>query len=117
MNQSGGNNITCDRILSLAYENKILNSMSTYEEDIKDEEDYMSTFYPTNFQLYNKGKLTLISKKFMQWAKALVQSINQHLIIETIWRKKDTIMLEAKRIIKGDNMLYGCLGKLSFHNL
>ena len=113
--QSGGNNIICDDMRALEFEIKILNSMSTYEEYVRDEENYTScTFYPTDLQLYNKGKLTLVSKQFMQWAKTLVQSINQHISIEEIWRKKNTIMLEAKRIIKGDKRLYGSFKKAFF---
>ena len=112
--QSGGNNIICDDMRALEFEIEILNSMSTYEEDIRDDEEYMSTFYPTDLQLYNKGKLTLVSKQFMQWAKTLVQSINQYISIEAIWRKKNTIMLEAKRIIKGDKRLYGCFKEAFF---
>ena len=105
--QSGKKDPLNNDIHTLECEIGILNSMITYEKDIIHDEEYMSTYYPTALQLYNKGGLTLVSKQFMNWASKLVISINQHINIDNIWQKKNIIMLEAKRIITGDETIYG----------
>ena len=91
-NKSGGNKKLTETIVSLEMENEILISMTTYKKDIEEDKEYMTAYYPTAFRLYNNGGLTLVSKKYIKWAKALVVEVNQHVNIEKIWKKNNMIM-------------------------
>ena len=91
-NKSEGNHKLTETIASLEMENKILISMTTYEKEIKEDKEYTTAYYPTAFRLYNNGGLTLVSKKYIKWAKALVVEVNQHINIEKIRKKKNVIM-------------------------
>ena len=71
---------------------KIKLLLTTYEKEIKEDKQYMTAYYPTVFRLYNNGGLILVSKKYIEWAKALVVQAYQHINIEKIWQKKNVIM-------------------------
>ena len=91
-NKSGGNTKLTETIASLEMENNILISVNSYEKEIKEDKEYMTAYYPTAFVIYNNGGLALVSKKYIQWAKALVVEINQHISIDKIWEKKKVII-------------------------
>ena len=63
-------------VKSLHEEITILNMMCTSEEEVKDDDEYMEKYYPGVDQIYNLGRLTLVSKNFIKWAKLIVTAIN-----------------------------------------
>ena len=73
-----------EEISSFSKEHEILKSTSTCKEEVEGDAEYMSTYYPFVDQIYDKGGLTLVSKCFMKWAKALVIEINAHINIDQI---------------------------------
>ena len=59
----------------------------------------MKNYYPVAEQLYNEGGLTLVSKQFIPWAKALVVAVNNNINEDKIWEKKARVMKEAVKIV------------------
>ena len=113
-NKSGGNKKLTETIALLEMENEILISMSTYEKEVKGDKEYMTAYYPIAFQLYNNGGLTLVSKKYIQWAKALIVEINQHISMDKIWEKKKVIIRESKEHITSNERLFNSFQRAVF---
>ena len=59
----------------------------------------MKNYYPVAEQLYNEGGLTLVSKQFIPWVKALVVAVNNNINEDKIWEKKARVMKEAVKIV------------------
>ena len=55
---------------------KVIALMCTQEDVVKHDIEYMEMYYPGVDKIYNESRLTLVSKKFMEWAKVLVTAIN-----------------------------------------
>ena len=79
----------------LQVEENYLELMSTCKDEIKGDTEYMSKYYPIVDQIYNKGGLTLVSKRFLKWARALVVEINLNINLENIWKRKNDVMKDA----------------------
>ena len=81
---------------------KILNLISTKEEDVKDDVEFMEKHYPVVDQIYNQGGLTLVNERFLKWAQLLVTAINLHINESKIWQKQHNIINDGRTIIQNN---------------
>ena len=49
-----------------------------------------------------RGGLTLVSKLFIPWAKALVVSVHHNINEDKIWQKKDCVMKDAVKVVSSN---------------
>ena len=85
---------------------KILNAVGTCEEDIKDDEEYNVNYYPLVDKIYNIGKLTLISKEFIDWAIYLIVLVRLNINEGKILAEKCKVMENCYQILDGNKTLY-----------
>ena len=85
---------------------KLLALMCTQEDVVKEDIEYMEMYYPQVDQIYNEGRLTLVSKNFMEWAKVLVTAINLSITKQKICEKKNRVMLDARSAIVDNKSIF-----------
>ena len=61
--------------------------MSTYKDKVQEDVEYIENYYPAVDQIYDKGRLTLVSKQFIPWAKSVVHAVNLEINIQRIREK------------------------------
>ena len=71
----------------------------------------MSKYYAIVDQMYDRGGLTLVSRPFLKWARALVIKINLNINIDKMWNRKNKIMNEAVTNITNNKTLYAMFGE------
>ena len=84
----------------------LLAYMSACKYDIYMDTEYMIMYYPNINQIYNRGRLTVVSIQFMKWAKTLVTEVNLQINEHKILQKKQTIMKEVSTNILENKSLY-----------
>ena len=88
--------------------------MTTYEIEIKEDTENISDYYPNAFQLDSNGKITLVSKKYIKWAEALVVEVNQHISIEKDMAEEECDNEKIKKNITCNQILYNLFNKAGF---
>ena len=68
----------------LQMEEDLLKKMSTSEDEVQADKEYMTKYYPPVDQMYNTGGLTLVSKSYLKWAKNLIIEINRNINLDMI---------------------------------
>ena len=86
-------------------EEDLLKKMSTSEDEVQADKEYMTKYYPPVDQMYNRGGLTLVSKSYLKWAKNLIIEINRNINLDMIWKNKNDVMKEAVKSITNNKSL------------
>lgn len=66
--------------------------VATYEEEIKNDDDYNDEFHPLVDRIYNTGRLTLIYKTFIYWEIFFTCMINQFINEEIILSEREKVI-------------------------
>ena len=80
--------------------------MSTYKEEVEEDVGYMGNYYEAVDQIYDNGRLTLVSNQYIKWARYIVSLVNEHINQIKIMVRKNRIMSDAKNNILGNVVLY-----------